>query len=82
MQRAGFKGGTISEPALGIGHILGFMPATLSDNSSISGFELDSLSGRIAYALYPDAHVKVQGYETEFAPQSKDLVITNVPFAK
>lgn len=82
VQRAGFKGGTISEPALGIGHILGFMPATLSDNSSISGFELDSLSGRIAYALYPDAHVKVQGYETEFAPQSKDLVITNVPFAK
>lgn len=82
VQRAGFKGGTISEPALGIGHILGYMPATLSENSLISGFELDSLSGRIAYALYPDARVKVQGYETEFAPQSKDLVITNVPFAK
>ena len=82
VQRAGFKGGTVSEPALGIGHILGFMPENLSENSNISGFELDTLSGRIASALYPDARIKVQGYETEFAPQSKDLVITNVPFAK
>lgn len=82
VQRAGFKGGTISEPALGIGHILGFMPESISDNSRISGFELDKLSGRISSALYPDARIKVQGYETEFTPKSKDLVITNVPFAK
>ena len=81
-QRMGFKHGRISEPAMGVGHIIGLMPRSIADASSISGFEIDSLSGRISKALYPDADVKVQGYETAFAPQSKDLVITNVPFGK
>lgn len=80
--RVGFTGGMISEPAMGVGHILGLMPKGIAENSQISGFEIDSLSGRISKALYPDADTKVQGYETEFAPQSKDLVITNVPFGK
>lgn len=80
--RVGFTGGMISEPAMGVGHILGLMPKGIAENSQISGFEIDSLSGRISKALYPDANTKVQGYETEFAPQSKDLVITNVPFGK
>lgn len=81
-QRMGFKHGRISEPAMGVGHIIGLMPRSIAEASSISGFEIDSLSGRISNALYPDADVKVQGYETAFAPQSKDLVITNVPFGK
>lgn len=81
-QRMGFKHGRISEPAMGVGHIIGLMPRSIADASSISGFEIDSLSGRISKAIYPDADVKVQGYETAFAPQSKDLVITNVPFGK
>lgn len=80
--RVGFTGGMISEPAMGVGHILGLMPKGIAENSQISGFEIDSLSGRISKALYPDANTKVQGYETEFAPQSKDIVITNVPFGK
>lgn len=80
--RVGFTGGMISEPAMGVGHILGLMPKGIAEKSQISGFEIDSLSGRISKALYPDANTKVQGYETEFAPQSKDLVITNVPFGK
>jgi N12 class adenine-specific DNA methylase len=80
--RVGFTGGMISEPAMGVGHILGLMPKGIAENSQISGFEIDSLSGRISKALYPDANTKVQGYETEFAPQSKDLIITNVPFGK
>ena len=80
--RLGFKGGRISEPAMGVGHILGFMPRSIAAVSSISGFEIDSLSGRISKMLYPDADVKVQGYETAFVPKSKDLVITNVPFGK
>ena len=82
VERMGFKGGRINEPAVGIGHILGLMPSSISERSIISGTELDSLSGRIAKALYPDANIKVQGYEKEFAPKSKDLVITNVPFGK
>ncbi len=82
VQRVGFTGGMVSEPSMGVGHILGLMPKEIAGSSQISGFEIDSLSGRISKALYPDANAKVQGYETEFAPQSKDLVITNVPFGK
>ena len=82
VQRSGFKGGVVSEPAMGIGHIIGLMPEGISSQSRIGGYEIDSLSGRIASQLYPDADVKVQGYETNFAPQSKDLVITNVPFGR
>jgi len=82
VQRSGFRGGVVSEPAMGVGHIIGLMPAELSAQSRIGGYEIDSLSGRIASYLYPDADVKVQGYETNFAPQSKDLVITNVPFGR
>lgn len=81
-ERIGFKGGRVSEPAMGVGHIIGFMPKDISSRSWISGFEIDSLSGRISKVLYPDAHVRVEGYETEFTPRSKDLVITNVPFGK
>ena len=82
VQRSGFLGGVVSEPAMGVGHIIGLMPVELSAQSRIGGYEIDSLSGRIASHLYPDADVKVQGYETNFAPQSKDLVITNVPFGR
>ena len=82
VQRSGFRGGVVSEPAMGVGHIIGLMPAELSAQSRIGGYEIDSLSGRIASHLYPDADVKVQGYETNFIPQSKDLVITNVPFGR
>ena len=82
VQRSGFLGGVVSEPAMGVGHIIGLMPVELSAQSRIGGYEIDSLSGRIASHLYPDADVKVQGYETNFAPRSKDLVITNVPFGR
>lgn len=81
-EKLGFKGGNVSEPAMGIGNIIGMMPRSISEKSSISGFEIDSLSGRMAKALYPDANIKVQGYEKAFSPNSKDLVITNVPFGK
>ena len=81
-EKLGFKGGNISEPAMGIGNIIGMMPRSISENSSISGFEIDNLSGRMAKVLYPDANIKVQGYEKAFSPNSKDLVITNVPFGK
>lgn len=59
-EKLGFKGGNISEPAMGIGNIIGMMPRSISENSSISGFEIDSLSGRMAKALYPDAKIKAE----------------------
>ena len=58
VQRMGFKGGRINEPAVGVGHIIGLMPSSISEQSIISGTELDSLSGRIAKVLYPDAAIK------------------------
>lgn len=82
LEYMGFKGGKILEPAMGIGNILGFMPEEISRNSRISGYELDSIPGRIAKQLYPDASIKVAGYETDFRPNSKDAVVTNVPFGQ
>ena len=67
---------------MGIGNIIGMMPRSISENSSISGFEIDSLSGRMAKALYTDGNIKVQGDEKAFSLKSKNLVITNVPFGK
>lgn len=82
LEYMGFKGGSIQEPAMGIGHILGFMPKSISERSLISGFELDSIPGRIAKQLYPDADITVAGYETVFRPSSKDAIVTNVPFGQ
>ena len=67
---------------MGIGHILGCMPKHISERSLISGFELDSIPGRIAKQLYPDADITVAGYETVFRPASKDAIVTNVPFGQ
>lgn len=82
LEYIGFRGGRILEPAMGIGHIIGFMPKGISEVSQISGFELDSIPGRIAKLLYPDAMIQVAGYETAFRPNSKDGVVTNVPFGQ
>lgn len=82
LEYMGFKGGSIQEPAMGVGHILGFMPKTINERSMLSGFELDSIPGRIAKQLYPDADITVAGYETQFRPSSKDAIVTNVPFGQ
>ena len=82
LEYMGFRGGKILEPAMGVGHILGFMPEEISRRSQLFGFELDSIPGRIAKQLYPDAIIQVAGYETAFKPNSKDAVITNVPFGQ
>ena len=82
LEYMGFKGGSIQEPAMGIGHIIGFMPKAISERSMLSGFELDSIPGRIAKQLYPDADITVAGYETQFRPSSKDAIVTNVPFGQ
>lgn len=82
LEYMGFNGGSIQEPAMGVGHILGFMPKSISERSTISGFELDSIPGRIAKQLYPDANITVAGYETVFRPGTKDAIVTNVPFGQ
>lgn len=82
LEQLGFKGGDILEPAMGIGHMIGFMPKEISGRSTIFGYELDSIPGRIARQLYPDAFIEVAGYETSFRPNSKDAVVTNVPFGQ
>ena len=72
----------ILEPAMGVGNFLGAMPAHLSDKAQVHGVELDSLSGRIAKQLYPDAKVQVTGFErTLFADDQFDIAIGNVPFS-
>ncbi|MBR6696587.1 MAG: helicase SNF2, partial [Oscillospiraceae bacterium] len=81
LEKIGFKGGKILEPAMGVGNFFGSMPKEIRDNSSLSGVELDSISGRIAKQLYQNADITVSGYEkTNFADNSFDVVVGNVPF--
>lgn len=80
-QRFGFQGGNILEPACGIGHFIGLMPEEMLRHSTITGIEIDSLTARIARALYPDADIRPQPFEkSKLADDSFDLVISNVPF--
>lgn len=76
----GFKGGNILEPAMGVGNFFGCMP-DIMQNSKLYGVELDSITGRIAQQLYPDANIQVKGYEkTDYPDNFFDLAIGNVPF--
>lgn len=76
----GFKGGNILEPSMGTGHFFGTMPEPLK-GSSLFGVEKDSISGRIAKLLYPEAKINICGFEeTDFSDNFFDVVIGNVPF--
>lgn len=81
VRRMGFKGGRILEPALGIGHFFGLMPQDFVAQSKVTGIELDSLSGRIARKLYPDADIRIAGFEATTLPDNFfELAVGNVPF--
>lgn len=81
IERLGFAGGSVLEPSAGIGHFFGLMPAALSAKSNLAGVEIDEISGRILRALYPDATVRVEGFEQQRIPNNRyDLIVTNVPF--
>lgn len=81
VQNAGFKGGNILEPAMGIGNFFGRLPSDLRENSKLYGVEKDSLSGRIAKKLYPQADITIDGFEnTRFNDNSFDVAIGNIPF--
>ena len=79
----GFDGGNVLEPAMGIGNFFGRMPEDMQSNSQLYGVEIDSLSGRIAQALYPDADIAIQGFEqNRFQNSSFDVAVGNVPFGE
>ncbi|MDR2356556.1 MAG: DEAD/DEAH box helicase family protein [Oscillospiraceae bacterium] len=81
LNRLGFKGGNILEPAMGVGNFYGCMPEDISAASRLYGVELDSITGRIAKQLYPNADIRVQGFETAELPDNFfDAAIGNVPF--
>ena len=76
----GFKGGRIMEPAAGVGHFAGAMPSDVNVRS-LTMVELDNITGNIAKYLYPNADVRVQGFEKAELPDNyMDLAISNVPF--
>ncbi|MCR5321940.1 MAG: DEAD/DEAH box helicase family protein, partial [Lachnospiraceae bacterium] len=76
----GFEKGNILEPAMGIGNFFGMLPDTMSD-SRVYGIELDDITGRIAKQLYPQADIRVTGYEKSNLPNDFfDVAVGNVPF--
>lgn len=80
LKNIGFESGKILEPAMGIGNFFGAMPKNMR-KSELHGVELDSLTGRIAKQLYPDADIQIKGFEkTKFENDSFDAVVGNVPF--
>ena len=80
LKNIGFESGKILEPAMGIGNFFGAMPENMR-NSELHGVELDSLTGRIAKQLYPDADIQIKGFEKiKFENDSFDAVVGNVPF--
>ncbi len=80
LENMGFKKGNVLEPAMGIGNFFGMMPNSMNE-SNLYGVELDSLTGRIAKMLYPNAKVAVKGFEkTTFSNNFFDVAIGNVPF--
>ena len=79
LKQMGFTSGNILEPSMGVGNFFGMMPQEMR-NSRLYGVELDSVSGRIAKKLYPNADITVAGFETTDRRDFFDLAIGNVPF--
>ena len=77
----GFEGGRILEPSMGIGNFFGLLPESMQ-GSQLHGVELDSITGRIAKQLYPEANITVAGFETTNRPGFFDLAVGNVPFGQ
>ena len=83
LDRFGFKGGNILEPAMGIGNFYSAMPEEMKKNSNLYGVEIDSISGRIAQLLHPNCNIQISGIENASLPQNYfDCVIGNVPFGE
>ena len=81
VERMGFHSGNILEPSMGVGNFFGMLPDTMQD-SRLYGVELDSITGRIAQKLYPQADITVAGFETTDRRDFYDLAVGNVPFGQ
>ena len=81
VEKMGFQSGNILEPSLGIGNFFGMLPSGMAD-SRLYGVELDSITGRIAQKLYPQADITVAGFETTDRRDFYDLAVGNVPFGQ
>ena len=81
VERMGFHSGNILEPSMGVGNFFGMLPNTMQD-SRLYGVELDSITGRIAKKLYPQADITVAGFETIDRRDFYDLAVGNVPFGQ
>ena len=81
VERMGFRSGNILEPSMGVGNFFGMLPDTMQD-SRLYGVELDSITGRIAKMLYPQADIAVAGFETTDRRDFYDLAVGNVPFGQ
>ena len=79
VEKMGFQTGNILEPSCGVGNFFGMLPESMA-GSKLYGVELDSISGRIAQKLYPEANITVAGFETTKQQDFYDLAIGNVPF--
>lgn len=81
LDKFGFNGGNLLEPSCGVGNFLGKMPSEMAEHTNIYGVEIDSISGRTAKQLYPDADIQITGFEsTHFQNGSFDAAVGNVPF--
>ncbi len=82
ISKIGFSKGNILEPAMGTGNFFGMLPEQMQE-SRLYGVELDGITGRIARQLYPDADVKITGFEkTDYPNDFFDVAIGNVPFGQ
>ena len=81
VEKIGFRSGNILEPSMGVGNFVGMLPDTMQD-SRLYGVELDSITGRIAKKLYPQADITVAGFETTDRRDFYDLAVGNVPFGQ
>ena len=81
VEKMGFHSGNILEPSMGVGNFFGMLPDTMAD-SRLYGVELDSITGRIAKKLYPQADITVAGFETTDRRDFYDLAVGNVPFGQ
>ena len=81
VEKMGFRSGNILEPSMGVGNFFGMLPDSMAD-SRLYGVELDSITGRIAKMLYPQADVTVAGFETTDRRDFYDLAVGNVPFGQ
>ena len=82
LDKMGFEKGNVLEPAMDIGNFFGMMPEKMQE-SRLYGVELDGITGRIAKQLYPNADIKITGFEkTDYPNDFFDVAIGNVPFGQ